>query len=362
MVSSNLKELLCDNKNFSCIETAFRKNNKNIPLFGKVFFEMAPDYKFIGNLSEDDIFATSVFAKDFNISDIKNEPQNDVKRSFYKLAVSNDIDFYSIDKNPTSNIPIDVIIPTCSKDIKKLKFVINAIKENVKHPINNIFVVSPKNEIIEGEKEYTFVDENTVLPFTCKDINYKPDNVDRSGWIFQQLLKLSADKISSCEQILIVDSDTIFSIPQIFVDSDKMTLNCSDEYHQPYFTSYQKLTGFDKRFELSFVAHHMLFNRTYLKELKSFIEGHTNKIWYDAILDNLDPNEGSSFSEYELYGNYMYLMHRDLIKLRYWYNLSLKKECFDCLLEDEKRSYKAISAHSYNRKKSLFEKFFKRGK
>ena len=52
----------------------------------------------------------------------------------------------------------------------------------------------------------------------------------------------------------------------------------------------------------------MLFSVKFLCELKNVISEHTNSVWYKAILDNLDNNEISCFSEYETYGNYMYFI------------------------------------------------------
>lgn len=258
--------------------------------------------------------------------------------------------FFQKDDFQTSDIPLDVIIPTCTKDVNKLKLVLEAIRENIKHPINAIYIVSPRGicEKFCSDNGCTYVDEDTVLPIKISDINYNPNGKNRSGWIFQQLLKFSADTIAKSDYILIVDSDTIFSSPQVFIQNNKMILNCSNEYHAPYFETMSKLTGLNKRFKLSFVSHHILFNRRTLKELKELIEKNNNKTWWKAIIDSLNPNEGSSFSEYECYGNYMYFAHRNLIDLRYWYNLSTKYVDFLKLTPKDKRKYKTISMHSYN--------------
>ena len=243
---------------------------------------------------------------------------------------------------------IDVVIPTTDKDLNKLSLVIPSLA-NIQHHIDNIYLVAPDSDFIRGfcnKYNCTFIDENTVLDITVKDIDYKPCGMDRSGWIFQQLLKLNCDKICKNEYILVADSDTVFTRKQFFVKRNKMVFDCSDEYHAPYFTSYKKLLGLNKRFALSFVAHHMLFKKSFLSEMKQKIEEYTHKKWVDAIIDNLDPAQTSSFSEYETYGNYMYYNHRKYMIIREWYNKSIVFTEYDKI--PNKNKYKTVSMHSYN--------------
>ena len=243
---------------------------------------------------------------------------------------------------------IDVVIPTTDKDLNKLSLVIPSLS-NIQHHIDNIYLVAPASDFVKDfckHNNCVFVDENTVLGLTIKDIKYKPCGVDRSGWIFQQLLKLNCDKFCKNEYILVADSDTIFTRKQYFIKNDKMVFDCSDEYHVPYFDAYKKLLGLNKRFDLSFVAHHMLFKKEFLSEMKQKIEEYTNKEWFKAILDNLDLNQTSSFSEYETYGNYMYYNHKNYMIIREWYNKSTTSSQYQEI--KHKTKYKTISMHSYN--------------
>lgn len=243
---------------------------------------------------------------------------------------------------------IDVVIPTTDKDLKKLSMVIPSLS-NIQHYIDTIYLVAPKSEyIIDFCNKYNcvFVDENTVLGISIKDINYKPCGVDRSGWIFQQLLKLNCDNFCNNEYILVADSDTVFTRKQFFIRNKKMVFDCSDEYHKPYFSAYKKLLGLNKRFALSFVAHHMLFKKSCLAEMKRAIEEHTNQTWIMAILNNLEQHQTSSFSEYETYGNYMYAHYKNMMLLREWYNKSIPFKEYQNL--QDKCKYKTVSMHSYN--------------
>ena len=129
--------------------------------------------------------------------------------------------YYLPNKDVCSDIPLDVIIPTCSKDYRTLKMVVDSIRKYVKHPIGKIMIIAPKGDLENFCKDnnLVFIDENTVLPITKKDIKYTPCGKDRSGWIFQQLLKLNSDTLTDKDYFLIVDSDTVFTRPQTFIDN-----------------------------------------------------------------------------------------------------------------------------------------------
>ena len=258
--------------------------------------------------------------------------------------------FFNKCKSKKKEFHIDVVIPTTTKDIHKLEKVIPSLN-NITHHIDNIFIVSPKSEyVVEFCKQYktTFIDENSVLPITLQEIKYKPQGISREGWIFQQLLKLNIDTFCKNEYILVADSDTLFNKKQYFIKKEKMVFDCSDEFHLPYFDTLKKLLPIKKRFPLSFVAHHMLFKKSYLKEMKNEIEKTQNKPWLNAILDNLHPDETSSFSEYETYGNWMYQNHKKDMLLREWYNLSTTTKNFETISKSTLNKFKTISMHSYN--------------
>lgn len=272
-----------------------------------------------------------------------------VKKILLKWWKSKSLFYLSQCDYKTTN-SLDILIPTTDKDLNRLELVLKSLK-NINNPIQNIYIVAPKSEFIKQfcEKFHCiYLDENSVLPIKLSDIHYCPKGINRSGWIFQQLIKLNADCICKNKNVLVLDSDTIFNKKQSFIAKGKVVFDCSDEYHAPYFKAYSSCLGLNKRFALSFVAHHMLFQRSRLKEMKLAIEKHTNKKWYKAILEGLDKGEVSSFSEYEMYGNWMYYHHRKEIFLREWYNFSTTFEQMKNLPLSKFKRYKTISMHSYN--------------
>jgi len=239
-----------------------------------------------------------------------------------KIGVAIDKD--NITSKHKSKSKIDVFIPAIVRDLEILKYVIDSIRVNILHPVDRIFIVGPHYEdLIKlcDKKGCTFIDENTLLPFSKDHINYKPRNSDRSGWLYQQLLKLNCDKICQNEYILIADADTVFARPQSFEHEGKIIFDVSSELHRPYYQIYNRLLNKSPYYYISFVSHHMLFQKSKLIAIKNSIEDIHKMKWFDAILNHIDYNEISSFSEYELYGHYMLSNFKKEIILEYWKNV-----------------------------------------
>lgn len=261
-------------------------------------------------------------------------------------------------KKIRSTVPIDIIIVAIDKDYDVLVHVISSIRKNILHPIGEIIIISPKSKLIRDlckRKKCRFVDEATVLPISKKDIDYIVDGKDRSGWIFQQLLKWSGDKYAKNNFFLIADADTIFCRPQVFVFNGKITMSaCSQLGHVPYYQAYEKLTGEKVEPLINFTSHHSLFEKEKLSELKNKIEKHSRLAWYEAIIKtkNINPGEGSCVSDYETYGQYVFKHYRDECRLEHWFNLSLSRKILpkvSKLREKFSRGYKTISFHSYKK-------------
>ena len=223
-----------------------------------------------------------------------------------------------------SQVELDVLILLSAKHTLTLPNVIKGLRDNLLHPIKDIFIVTNiENKDICLANGCIFVDESSILPIESLDILYKVKQTDRKTWLYQQLLKLSADKIGTSEHILICDADLILTQPQAFVTPEgKSILRCSDEYHAPY-NVLKKILNIRKRTPVSFVSHHILIKKQRLTEMKAHIEQNHKTSWFKAIIDYTDKTDISGFSEYETYGNYMFYCHRRAISLMYWRNYSL---------------------------------------
>jgi len=251
----------------------------------------------------------------------------------------------SFRKFVTSNIPIDIVIPTIDKDFEMLDIVLESVRLNIWHPINKIYIVS--NENITGILDFCklhscyFVNEANIFSYSKNDINYFVNGENRSGWLYQQLLKLALDKYTECDNTLVLDSDTLFLKPKIFLLDGKTIFDQSDELHYPYFEVFHKLTGFRIKPIASFVSHYMLFNKQILAQLKLKIEKNTKLPWDKAIIANTDYSTGAGFSEYETYGNYYKITNRKNMIMNYWFNTSK--------LESVNKISKSFSNHAYDR-------------
>ena len=269
----------------------------------------------------------------------------------------------SLESDAHSNTKIDILIPVVEKDLDILPFVIDGARENLKHPIGRIIIVAPESDKIKSvcsAKACEFISEDTVLPISKKYLTYVVDGVDRSGWLFQQLIKLAGDSICSQEHYLALDADTVLIHPQVFKINGKIVLLHSDEHHQPYFDLYRKLFGVETKTALSFVSHQMLFRKALVREFKRCLEEHHGINWIEALLKNMDDSQTSGMSEYELYGQWLLANHPDKITREYWFNVSVntsgstlaQHQMYKMLpqLKAKLNNFcRSISFHSYNR-------------
>jgi len=254
-------------------------------------------------------------------------------------------------KNPAQK-EIDIVIPTISKDFSLLDNVISSLK-NLKQTVNKIFIVSQENdEIISFCKKnnLVFIEEKSLLGYGKEKIDYQVNKIDRSGWIFQQLLKLSGDKIVEKEDYLVLDSDTVLTATNSFVDNNRFVFYQNKEWHQPYFESFKKIFGYTTKNKLSFTSHMMIFNKKLLSEMKQEMEKRWGKSWDQVYLMTINNKEASCVSDYDTYANWVLYHHPNLVTEQPFYNKSLSRKKLDSLSTLEKnygKRYKSVSFHSY---------------
>jgi len=254
-----------------------------------------------------------------------------------------------------SDVKVDVVIVAHEKDVQPLRFVIPAVRRFLLHPIGKVFVVAPDSPQFRQlcqASECEFVDENTVLPITKSYIQYVDrKGRDRSGWLFQQLLKLNADTIAGEERYYVIDADTVLIRTCALERGGKTVLFCTDkEYRRPYYEALRKLLGNDRRFPGSFVCHQMLFEKSKLRHMKAVVERLAGRSWWQAILDAVDTSEPSCFSEYETYGNFLAANYSKEIDVQRFSNLALPIRELSRLHDVEQRLsriYQSISFHAY---------------
>jgi hypothetical protein len=255
-----------------------------------------------------------------------------------------------------SSDKLEVVIPCLDKDLATLPLVIDSLRAFLKHPLGNIYIVSPVSArdtaIFCRHNDCVFVDETKIAPVEKREIHHRPKGRDRSGWIYQQLIKLNANSLVKTPFFLVWDADTALTKPQAYLHRDKFVINHSDEYHQAYYEIYQRVTHEEARSKVSFITHQMIWSKEILEELKQKLEAENQIEWYRAIIDNLDNNRKSSFSEYELYGNFLNSYHPNSFILEYWFNASLPRNSLgeaSKILTDSAADFKSVSWHSYKK-------------
>ena len=232
----------------------------------------------------------------------------------------------------------DIVIPTTKKDLNTLEECIAACKKYIKN-YRNIIVIS--------DKQYT----NNALWFNEDNFQFsKNDLINiigehwRFGWYYQQLLKLYAPFTipNISDNILILDSDTIFLKNIDFFHDNKPCYNYGTANHKPYFRHMKQLhsdlTRQDKK--KSGICHHMIFQTHILRELFYKIETKHKKDFWRIFLESVDLSEKSGASEYEIYFNYILKFHNENIKIRrlQWENSSKI---------DDNKDLHYVSKHSY---------------
>ena len=126
-----------------------------------------------------------------------------------------------------SATPIDIVIPIIRKDLDILPLCLQGVRRHVNQNVKNIYIIAPDDADIKSfcqREQLVYVDETSVLQMAPKELGLvatrtNGTKVDRSGWLFQQLVKLSGN-IGTCDYYLTIDADHILMQPHIFLTAD----------------------------------------------------------------------------------------------------------------------------------------------
>ena len=228
-----------------------------------------------------------------------------------------------------TNDPIDVVIPSTDKDLETLDLCIAGIRENCPK-IRRVIVISAKPMTDQAE----WFNE-ADYPFSIKDVEEQlhfektftkaeiEKNKERTGWYFQQLLKLYAAFVipGISSNVLVLDSDTIFLKPVRFLNKRSAGLyNPGIEYHPQYFDHAARLLpGLDRVHNQLFgICHHMLFQKCVLKNLMAEVEALHKVPFWQAFCRCVAPEHtaGAGASEYEIYFSYVF-SRTNLVEVRF---------------------------------------------
>jgi hypothetical protein len=252
-----------------------------------------------------------------------------------------------------SRLPLDVIYVALESELDCLEFSLDSVRKNLRHPVASIQIVSPPSAAIREfceRKKVAWRDEEKVMGFPPTQLALRVPGLDRSGWLFQQLIKLSVDRIAMTANVLVLDADTVLVAPQVFEQGGQRVFLVSDEFHLPYRLAYERLLGQTPPMRFSFVAHQMLLDVDALPIFRSELERmRPGTVWWQQILDVYDRREVSGFSEFETYANWYVKAFPGACTFEYWFNIALPRR----MVEESKRRTKwprdvrSVSFHRY---------------
>ncbi len=225
------------------------------------------------------------------------------------------------------NEQIEQVVLLCSGDKCALA------SQNIPYIVKNIapktiFVITAAKNfgLLQKIKEQTpnlqLVDEDTMYQgLNFSSVKALADDVygegqKRTGWYFQQFLKMAWAFNPLCAQnYLVWDCDT-FPLQKICLTwNGKRVFNIKSEVNLAYFETLEAILGIKKQIAGSFISEFMYFEQKIMQQMVQQIENNANpnsdgtnssffQIIMNAVKQNGSPKAG--FSEFETYGSYMY--------------------------------------------------------
>ena len=209
----------------------------------------------------------------------------------------------------------DVVMPILMRDWPAAQINLPYVFRNL--PAKRVVVVSSRQlePLLPKDPRISFVCEDELLPGlnlqAVKDIMYRRVySTHRSGWLFQQFLKLGYARICPDETYITWDADTIPVRPIPFENEEgQLLFTLKEEYNAPYFETMENLLGLKKAVKESFIAENMIFDTALVKEMLAEMEANDRlpgEAFWEKILWAIPEQslQKSGFSEFETFGTY----------------------------------------------------------
>jgi hypothetical protein len=211
----------------------------------------------------------------------------------------------------------DVFIPLHPKDGRVVEHCIRSLHRHLRPRPARIVVLARElpaelrarltalGAEIHDEDRFGELPPRASLPdITCRGI-------PRSGWYYQQFLKLEARRHSRTPTYAVVDADTVLLRPLELVDAQgRYVFDRTAQFHVPYFGTFEKLLGWRPERQPSFIINYLAFDVALVDRLLAEIEAQAGgRRWWERIIDVIDRSEMSAFSEFETYGYWLARHH-----------------------------------------------------
>lgn len=132
-------------------------------------------------------------------------------------------------------------------------------------------------------------------------------NIQRYGWYLQQFHKIKALHEVEADELVIWDADCVplKHIPLFTSDGVPIYMKAS-ENHRPYFDAIERLLGLKWVQQQSFIIPGFPILKNWVEDFLSAIrQRHHPLDWFEAIIDCIDFNQKSGFSEFETLGTWI---------------------------------------------------------
>lgn len=211
---------------------------------------------------------------------------------------------------------IHIFLFCCAEYVPYLDECLDSIRTHVVDPILSINIVT--NTTIKKDGCITIEDRDF---WDLIDPKFQYRNLYNHNWYKQQFFKLHVDKYVD-GNVLIIDGDVLFTGPTKFIHQSTVDIYVTFGWPEGrvFYNNFNKFLldlNFDYNEDISFVSEVMIFSTEILKNLRDEVENKHKKSWFDVMSDSLlidtDMNPDYRLSEYELYGNYFYKNHKNLI-------------------------------------------------
>lgn len=270
-----------------------------------------------------------------------------------RLAKSLRIGFVAPPDPGQAALPAEVVYVATDKDLATLPRSIASLGLCRGVEVRSIVIIGPPGSQIENfahERGLRFCSEVEVLGFGPEKYTYPiGSDGNRSGWLFQQMVKLGWAYKSNSPAYIVLDADTIILNPVSFINNGRYILYRSEEWRSSYAAAVQCVIGARDRSLLSFVAHMMIFESESVRQMLGEIEDAKSASWTDVIARTRSLDELSCFSEYQLYGCWMRQRRPDKVRSTPLYNRSVERATLQdpSRLAEMSRFCQTVSAHSY---------------
>lgn len=258
---------------------------------------------------------------------------------------------------------IPLVFVCSEKDFKQLIEHLDKFKELI---TDNIVIIgkSSLQELCKKENINFYDEDHLFKGLTYNNIKQYLTEFGaekRTGWYFQQFLKMAYCTICDAPYYLIWDADTL---PLKKYKIDEFVFDVKTEYNKPYFDTLTNLFAeLKKTNDFSFISEHMLFDKKIMLEIINKISSLNRKEdFWKIILSKINKNDlpASGFSEFETYGTYTQYYYPDLYTVRKWKSLRSENDWLEYSKLDNhlmKWLSKSWNALSFEQKINSFVKY-----